>query len=179
MLIRIRVRKELKIRPGFTPQEDQTRFRGSRQQEAEQNALPKGHIPGWVPPSSASKPKPKAKAATSSGGARSLEALATGGSGITAGLSAQSTKEESAPLSKSAKKSAKRQEKKKEDKQKALEEKIRAAWDDDSDDDIPTPAKKGKSAASKGDSASKPPNGEGADDDGTKQLTTKVAELNV
>lgn len=46
------VRKELKIRPGFTPQEDIGRFKTSRQIQREQNALPKGHIVGWVPPES-------------------------------------------------------------------------------------------------------------------------------
>ncbi|KIJ56551.1 hypothetical protein M422DRAFT_218002 [Sphaerobolus stellatus SS14] len=53
------VRKELRIRPGFTPQEDVSRFRTSRQIVREQTALPKGHIPGWVAPSSETKPKPK------------------------------------------------------------------------------------------------------------------------
>ncbi|KAG1820259.1 uncharacterized protein BJ212DRAFT_1245840, partial [Suillus subaureus] len=41
------VRKQLKIRPGFTPQEDVSRFRGSRQQAMDATALPKGHILGW------------------------------------------------------------------------------------------------------------------------------------
>ncbi|KAI0320230.1 hypothetical protein OF83DRAFT_1275283 [Amylostereum chailletii] len=44
------VRKERKIRPGFTPQEDVKLFRGSRQQTMDSRALPKGHIIGWVPP---------------------------------------------------------------------------------------------------------------------------------
>ncbi|KAI0092799.1 hypothetical protein BDY19DRAFT_877049, partial [Irpex rosettiformis] len=44
------VRKEIKIRPGFTPQEDVTRFRGTRQKQMDANALPKGHIIGWAPP---------------------------------------------------------------------------------------------------------------------------------
>jgi partner of Y14 and mago len=51
-----RVRKELKIRPGFTPQEDVSRFRGSRQAQMDRNALPKGHIIGWTPPSASSPP---------------------------------------------------------------------------------------------------------------------------
>ena len=42
----------LKIRPGFTPQEDVSRFRRSKQQQQDRNALPKGHILGWVAPSS-------------------------------------------------------------------------------------------------------------------------------
>ncbi|KAF8573288.1 hypothetical protein K439DRAFT_1421442 [Ramaria rubella] len=50
-------RKEIKIRPGYIPQEDVTRFRGTRQVQMDRNALPKGHILGWVAPSSASKPK--------------------------------------------------------------------------------------------------------------------------
>lgn len=47
-----RVRKEIKIRPGFTPQEDVKRFRGTKQQEMDTRALPKGHIVGWIAPSS-------------------------------------------------------------------------------------------------------------------------------
>jgi len=46
-------RKELKIRPGFTPQEDVTRFRGTKQQEMDTRALPKGHIIGWTAPAPA------------------------------------------------------------------------------------------------------------------------------
>jgi len=46
------VRKQLKIRPGFTPQEDVRRFRSARQQQVEANTLPKGHIIGWAPPPS-------------------------------------------------------------------------------------------------------------------------------
>lgn len=41
------------MRPGFTPQEDVSRFRGTRQAQKEANTLPKGHILGWAPPSSA------------------------------------------------------------------------------------------------------------------------------
>ncbi|KAI9510465.1 hypothetical protein F5148DRAFT_1298423 [Russula earlei] len=44
------MRKERKIRPGFTPQEDVARFRSTRQQAVDLRALPKGHIPGWAPP---------------------------------------------------------------------------------------------------------------------------------
>ncbi|KAF9247232.1 hypothetical protein BU15DRAFT_11050, partial [Melanogaster broomeanus] len=50
-------RKQLKIRPGFTPQEDVSRFRGTRQQNMDASALPKGHILGWVAPSSESRQK--------------------------------------------------------------------------------------------------------------------------
>ncbi|KIJ70164.1 hypothetical protein HYDPIDRAFT_77143 [Hydnomerulius pinastri MD-312] len=56
------VRKQLKIRPGFTPQEDVSRFRGTRQQAMDTAALPKGHILGWVAPSSAAQPKAKGAA---------------------------------------------------------------------------------------------------------------------
>ncbi|KAF9058103.1 hypothetical protein BJ165DRAFT_1398248 [Panaeolus papilionaceus] len=48
------VRKQLKIRPGFTPQEDVKRFRGTRQAQQDANALPKGHIIGWAPPPTSS-----------------------------------------------------------------------------------------------------------------------------
>ncbi|KAF5387848.1 hypothetical protein D9615_000350 [Tricholomella constricta] len=44
------VRKQIKIRPGFTPQEDVRRFRGTRQAQMDANTLPKGHIIGWAPP---------------------------------------------------------------------------------------------------------------------------------
>ncbi|KAG1779769.1 hypothetical protein EV702DRAFT_85849 [Suillus placidus] len=54
------LRKQLKIRPGFTPQEDVSRFRGSRQQAMDATALPKGHILGWVAPSAATPSKGKA-----------------------------------------------------------------------------------------------------------------------
>lgn len=45
------LRKEIKIRPGFTPQEDVRRFRGTKQADMDARQLPKGHIIGWVPPS--------------------------------------------------------------------------------------------------------------------------------
>jgi len=67
------VRKELKIRPGFTPQEDVSRFRGKRQAQMDQNTLPKGHILGWVAPSSASKPKAPAEGSTASKSAKKNE----------------------------------------------------------------------------------------------------------
>ena len=56
------MRKERKIRPGFTPQEDVARFRSTRQQAVDARALPKGHIPGWVPPGA---PTPEKKEAQS------------------------------------------------------------------------------------------------------------------
>ncbi|PFH51451.1 hypothetical protein AMATHDRAFT_74995 [Amanita thiersii Skay4041] len=46
------IRKQRKIRPGFTPQEDIRRFRGTKQAQMDANTLPKGHVIGWVPPSS-------------------------------------------------------------------------------------------------------------------------------
>ncbi|PSR73613.1 hypothetical protein PHLCEN_2v10532 [Hermanssonia centrifuga] len=51
------VRKEKKIRPGFTPQEDVRRFRGTRQAQMDVTALPKGHIIGWTPPPSSTQAK--------------------------------------------------------------------------------------------------------------------------
>lgn len=51
------MRKERKIRPGFTPQEDVARFRSTRQQAIDARALPKGHIPGWAPPGAAASEK--------------------------------------------------------------------------------------------------------------------------
>jgi partner of Y14 and mago len=50
------VRKEIRIRPGYTPQEDVRRFRGKKQAQMDTNALPKGHIIGWTPPPAATKP---------------------------------------------------------------------------------------------------------------------------
>ncbi|KAJ7498990.1 hypothetical protein FB451DRAFT_19562 [Mycena latifolia] len=61
------VRKQIKIRPGFTPQEDVRRFRGTKQAQQDANALPKGHIIGWAPPpssqASGSTAKPLSKSA--------------------------------------------------------------------------------------------------------------------
>ena len=57
------MRKERKIRPGFTPQEDVARFRSARQQAVDARALPKGHVPGWVPPGA---PTPKKEAQSKS-----------------------------------------------------------------------------------------------------------------
>ncbi|KAK7061660.1 hypothetical protein R3P38DRAFT_3166641 [Favolaschia claudopus] len=61
------VRKQIKIRPGFTPQEDVRRFRGTKQAQQDANALPKGHIIGWTPPpssqASSSAAKPMSKSA--------------------------------------------------------------------------------------------------------------------
>ncbi|KAJ7744511.1 hypothetical protein DFH07DRAFT_963730 [Mycena maculata] len=61
------VRKQIKIRPGFTPQEDVRRFRGTKQAQQDANALPKGHIIGWAPPptspASGSATKPLSKSA--------------------------------------------------------------------------------------------------------------------
>ncbi|KIY51577.1 hypothetical protein FISHEDRAFT_11960, partial [Fistulina hepatica ATCC 64428] len=51
------VRKQLKIRPGYIPQEDVKRFRGGRQAQMDANQLPKGYIVGWVPPPGASAAK--------------------------------------------------------------------------------------------------------------------------
>ncbi|KAG6820101.1 hypothetical protein H0H93_005413 [Arthromyces matolae] len=56
------VRKEIRIRRGFTPQEDVRRFRGTRQAQMDANTLPKGQIIGWTPPA-ATDGKPLSKAA--------------------------------------------------------------------------------------------------------------------
>ncbi|KAI0069063.1 hypothetical protein BV25DRAFT_1818009 [Artomyces pyxidatus] len=59
------LRKERRIRPGFTPQEDVARFRGTRQQAADARSLPKGQILGWVTPGAPppAKKEPLSKAA--------------------------------------------------------------------------------------------------------------------
>jgi partner of Y14 and mago protein len=44
------VRKQIKIRPGFTPQEDVSLFRSKRQAQKEATALPKGQVIGWLAP---------------------------------------------------------------------------------------------------------------------------------
>ncbi|KAF8192523.1 hypothetical protein BJ912DRAFT_962251 [Pholiota molesta] len=59
------VRKQIKIRPGFTPQEDVRRFRGTKQAQMDATALPKGHIIGWAPP-------PKSTAAPSGSEGKAL-----------------------------------------------------------------------------------------------------------
>jgi partner of Y14 and mago protein len=109
----ISVRKEIKIRPGFTPQEDVGRFRGSRQQAADRTVLPKGHIVGWTPPSeSTTKPKPKPG---------SLAAVAAAAAADTAGMS------------KAQKKNAKRAEKRAEKRQQPTV--VKENWDDDDEDE--------------------------------------------
>ncbi|KAL1760063.1 hypothetical protein FB107DRAFT_270458 [Schizophyllum commune] len=113
------VRKEIKIRPGYTPQEDVKRFRGTRQAQMDSNQLPKGHIIGWAPPSGASASKKPGAAGASKPGAAP-------GSG--------------AALSKSAKKNAKRKEKRAEE----LAQKIKDNWEDD-DEDEQDASKNGKS----------------------------------
>jgi len=110
------LRKQIKIRPGYTPQEDVSRFRGSRQQQLDRTALPKGHIVGWVAPSSETKGVKK----TTVPGA--------------AGDSSPSGSDKL--LSKSAAKNAKRKAKKNADKEKI----ILANWDDDADDEPPKKA---------------------------------------
>jgi len=97
------VRKELKIRPGYTPQEDVGRFKTLRKQTAEMNALPKGHIVGWVPPSSSS--QSKSQVGSSGGGSGS-------GGGGDGGVKVPTTDANGQPLSKAALKNAKRKAKK-------------------------------------------------------------------
>ncbi|KAF8076312.1 hypothetical protein FPV67DRAFT_1664593 [Lyophyllum atratum] len=55
------VRKQIKIRPGFTPQEDVRKFRGTRQAQMDATALPKGHIIGWAPPTQSTATSASAK----------------------------------------------------------------------------------------------------------------------
>ena len=54
------MRKERRVRPGFTPQEDVQRFRGTRQQAADARsgtlAAGKGGVPGWTVPGAAPVP---------------------------------------------------------------------------------------------------------------------------
>ncbi|KAF8342063.1 uncharacterized protein EI90DRAFT_2904169 [Cantharellus anzutake] len=97
------VRKEIKIRPGFTPQEDVSRFRGTRQKQADKNALPKGYIPGWAPP-----PEPKKKSKP-----KQADVVST-------------------PPSKPASKTLKRKENKEQDNGKpSASEKVPDTWDSD------------------------------------------------
>jgi partner of Y14 and mago len=116
-LILNRVRKEIKIRPGFTPQEDVKRFRGTRQAQMDVSALPKGHIIGWAPPSS-SAAKPGASSASAGGGA-----AGAGGS---------------AAKSKAAKKNEKRKEKRAQKREEsatnASAAPVRDDWEDDDDE---------------------------------------------
>ncbi|TFK55745.1 hypothetical protein OE88DRAFT_1652197 [Heliocybe sulcata] len=124
------VRKELKVRPGFTPQEDVKRFRGTRQAQMDAHQLPKGQILGWVAPSSASTSKPKAAAAT----------------------------EGQSALSKSAAKNAKRSAKKKAQKEQEHLEKIRDNWESSEEEKPATPkaAAKGKESEGGSNTGDKP-----------------------
>ncbi|PWN49238.1 hypothetical protein IE53DRAFT_388563 [Violaceomyces palustris] len=42
------IRKERKVRPGFTPAEDVTKFRSQRQMEADRRKLPPGSVVGYI-----------------------------------------------------------------------------------------------------------------------------------
>lgn len=99
------VRKQIKIRPGFTPQEDVSRFRGTKQAQLDANALPKGHIIGWTPTGK------NGKAVGS-------------GSGNAGGASIAS---DTTPMSKAAKKNAKRKEKREKEKNDIVPDN----WEDD------------------------------------------------
>lgn len=83
----------MKVRPGFTPQEDIRRFRGTKQAQMDTNALPKGHIMGWAPPPDSTKP----------GGNSTSSSTTT-------------------PMTKAAKKNAKRKEKRQAEKEKEVPE---------------------------------------------------------
>lgn len=100
------VRKQIKIRPGFTPQEDVRRFRGTKQAQMDANALPKGHIIGWVPPPGATKPD-------------------------VSGANRPSTASSSTPTTKAAKKNAKRKEKREREKSDKAKEEVPDNWEDD------------------------------------------------
>ncbi|KAL5487938.1 hypothetical protein ACEPAI_6046 [Sanghuangporus weigelae] len=112
------VRKQLRVRPGFTPQEDVSRFRGTRQQQHDRNQLPKGHILGWIAPSSSEQRNKKGLSASESASSLGTD----GGEKPTAAAAA---------MTKSAAKNAKRRAKKQAEKEKA----IREAWDEDSEDE--------------------------------------------
>ncbi|KAL0949756.1 hypothetical protein HGRIS_009794 [Hohenbuehelia grisea] len=150
------VRKQLKIRPGFTPQEDVRRFRGSRQQQMDANALPKGHIIGWVPPTN-SKP-----------GAYAFPALGKSTSASTG----------EKPLSKAAKKNLKRKEKREDKRADAVKDN----WDDDDDDDDdkssakPTSAKANDSAIANSAAKDTPPSDLSTE---TSVLEKELEKLNV
>jgi partner of Y14 and mago protein len=109
----------------------------------DRNAIPQGHILGWVAPSSESKPKKP------------------------------SNVEGSGPMSKSAKKNANRSRKKKE----ALEQAIKANWDDSDDDTANTQS---KSAQPDSKSGQEPiPEGSGAAKTKLDALTATMAATNL
>ncbi|OCB87499.1 hypothetical protein A7U60_g5404 [Sanghuangporus baumii] len=112
-----RVRKQLRVRPGFTPQEDVSRFRGTRQQQHDKNQLPKGHILGWIAPSSSEQRGNSNKKGLSA--SESASSVGTDGG----------EKPVAAGMTKNAAKNAKRKAKKQAEKEKA----IREAWDEDSE----------------------------------------------
>ncbi|KAG8909393.1 hypothetical protein FRC01_006972 [Tulasnella sp. 417] len=62
------MRKEIKIRPGFTPQEDVGRFRSQRQQIVDARKAGPRVVPGWAPPPQATKKPPKPKSDTANAG---------------------------------------------------------------------------------------------------------------
>lgn len=104
------VRKEIKIRPGYTPVEDVASYRSTRAQQLARNALPKGAVIGYTPPA-ASDPKPAPKPGTTS----SSEAL-------------------SKAAAKNAKRAEKRKEKRKEDQADFIRQQFEAPTKDKQDD---------------------------------------------
>jgi hypothetical protein len=54
LTLRPSLRKERKIRPGYSPAEDALKFKSTRMQDAESKALPKGAVVGRPAPSAAS-----------------------------------------------------------------------------------------------------------------------------
>lgn len=154
------MRKEKRIRPGFIPQEDVSRFRGTRQKAMDANKLPPGHILGWIPPSSQAKPS----------------ALGSSKPGAIPGSASASN--ESKPLSKSAAKNAKRKAKKQAEKEKVIQEN----WEDSDSDEKPlqkgkiTNAKVEKVAVTKDDEAT---NTIGENDEVEKKLAKDLEKLDV
>lgn len=63
----------MKVRPGFTPQEDVKRFRGTKQAQMDVSALPKGHIVGWVAPSASASEPTKSKKSSAKKNAKRKE----------------------------------------------------------------------------------------------------------
>ncbi|KAJ3056288.1 hypothetical protein HK097_007500 [Rhizophlyctis rosea] len=90
------IRKERKVRPGFVPQEDVTRYSNEK---VEASKVPKGYVPGMVlksAPPTASDSAPKSKSAKKNA-ARAAKKAAEKESGEGAGLGSQSSAPAPAP----------------------------------------------------------------------------------
>lgn len=73
------IRKERKVKPGFTPVEDVTRFRSARQVDAERRKLPPGSIVGYTKPSEAVEAARAGMSKSQKKNAKRKEARAGGG----------------------------------------------------------------------------------------------------